>query len=114
MANFADAHLKIERANHHIARLNSRIEALEQSDVATVAVNPKFGNEVIKHDLRDIEGKSVIALIAGMLSTISSVLSIMHGSKPLPNSLRAPLRISGNSLSILLAMHLRERFAGTE
>lgn len=65
MANFADARLKIERANLHIARLNSRIEVLEQSDVATIEVNPKFGNEVIKHDLRDIEGKSVIALIAG-------------------------------------------------
>jgi len=65
VANFADAHLKIERANHHIARLNARIELLEQSDVATIEIDPKFGNQVIKHDIMDRKGIDILALIAG-------------------------------------------------
>jgi hypothetical protein len=65
MPLFADAYLKIERANHHIALLNTRLELLEQSDVATVEIDPKFGNEVIKHDIVDRKGKNALALIAG-------------------------------------------------
>jgi len=65
MATFQDARLKIDRAEHHIARLNTEIELLEQSDVATVEINPEFGNEVIKHDIVDRESKDSLALIAG-------------------------------------------------
>jgi hypothetical protein len=62
---FSDARAKIERANHHINRLNTRIELLEQGDVATVEINPEFGNEVIKHDIADRGSIERIALIAG-------------------------------------------------
>jgi hypothetical protein len=65
MAYFNDARAKIERANHHIARLENRIELLQQSDVATIEINPKLGNEVIKHDIVDREGITKIALIMG-------------------------------------------------
>jgi hypothetical protein len=65
MGNFADARLKIERANHHIVRMNARIDLLEQSNVATVETDAKFGNQVIKHDIADKGGIDCIALIAG-------------------------------------------------
>jgi hypothetical protein len=65
MGRFADARLKIDWAEHHIARLNTRIELLEQSDVGTIEIHPKFGNEVIKHDIVDRKGRDALALIAG-------------------------------------------------
>jgi hypothetical protein len=65
MAYFKDARAKIERANHHIARLGTRIELLQQSDVATIEINPQLGNEVIKHDIVDRDGITQIALIMG-------------------------------------------------
>lgn len=62
---FVGSRLKIARANHHIDRLKAKIAALEQSDVATVEINPEFGNEVIKHDVSDRKAVSDLALIAG-------------------------------------------------
>jgi len=51
--NFHSARLKIDRAKHHIADVESVITALPNSYTATVEINPKGGNEVLKHDLRD-------------------------------------------------------------
>jgi hypothetical protein len=65
MPTFQDARLKVERAEHHITRLTARIELLEQSDVGTIEIDPKFGNEVIKHDIVDRRGRDALALIAG-------------------------------------------------
>lgn len=66
MAYFSDAHLKLDRASHHIGRLESLIGSLTQSDLGTVEVNPELGNQVIKHDIPNIvTAKGDIALIAG-------------------------------------------------
>lgn len=62
---FRDARAKIEWAEKHIARLDERVRLLEESDVATVEINPQVGNEVIKHDVRDTGAIRDIALIAG-------------------------------------------------
>jgi hypothetical protein len=50
---FESSRLKIDRAKHHIAELESVISALPKSYTATVEINPNGGNEVLKHDLRD-------------------------------------------------------------
>lgn len=60
-----DAHLKIERAKGHIVQMDARIQLLKRSDVATVEINPEFGNEVIKHDITDRQAFQDVALIAG-------------------------------------------------
>jgi hypothetical protein len=65
MTYFNDARAKIKWANHHIARLKKRIQLLQQSDVATIEINPQLGNEVIKHDIVDRDGITQIALIMG-------------------------------------------------
>jgi hypothetical protein len=65
MAYFKDARAKIERANHHIARLENRIDLLHKSVVSTVEINPDGGNEVIKYDILEREGITKIALIMG-------------------------------------------------
>jgi hypothetical protein len=56
---------KIERANKHIADIEARIRALPDSYVATIETNPKAGNEVIKHDLRDANTATNLALMIG-------------------------------------------------
>jgi hypothetical protein len=48
---FESARLKIDRAKHHIAELETIILALSNSYTATVEINPNGGNEVLKHDL---------------------------------------------------------------
>jgi hypothetical protein len=63
---FHSARLKIDRAKHHIAEVESIISALPNKAIATVEVNPNGGNEVLKHDLPDRD-KIIndIALILG-------------------------------------------------
>jgi hypothetical protein len=66
MEHFAGAHSKIERANDHIAQLDSEVSLLQQSDVAFIEIQPEAGYEVIKHDLlSDKEALRKIALISG-------------------------------------------------
>ncbi len=65
MSVYEGARLKIERANHHIANLNARMEAFRNSNVATVEINPDAGNEAIKHDFTDKSAVPELALIAG-------------------------------------------------
>ncbi len=65
MGNFSGARLKIEWANHHIARLTSRIKLFHESCTSSVEINPELGNEVIKHDIPCGDARRDIALIAG-------------------------------------------------
>jgi hypothetical protein len=65
MARLPDAHLKIKRANEHIADLEKTISSLPESDIATVEINPQGGNEVIKHDFGNPDVLTDLALIAG-------------------------------------------------
>lgn len=62
---FADAQLKIERANKHVADIERRIAGLKNAYIATIEINPKAGNKVIKHDLADRTVRTDVALIAG-------------------------------------------------
>jgi hypothetical protein len=62
---FRDARLKIDRANKHIADLESRIGGLPDHCVAAVEINTAGGNEVIKYDLPDTSAYSDIALMLG-------------------------------------------------
>jgi len=50
---FASSRLKIKRANHHIAEIQTFISLLPDAYTATVEINPDGGNEVVKHDLRN-------------------------------------------------------------
>jgi hypothetical protein len=65
MAIFQQARAKLNWANNHIADLDTRINLLQQRDVATVEIDPRFGNEVIKHDIADEHAIRDIALMAG-------------------------------------------------
>lgn len=63
---FESSRLKIDRAKHHLAEVESIISGLPNIYTATVEVNPNGGNEVLKHDLpnRDKIIKD-IALVLG-------------------------------------------------
>jgi len=59
------SHLKIERANQHIAAIRAIVLTLADAYIATVEINPDGGNEVVKHDLRNRD--KIISDIALML-----------------------------------------------
>lgn len=60
-----DARLKIQRSEKHIADINSRIAALLEAQVATVEVDPKTGEQILKHDFLDKAALTDIALMLG-------------------------------------------------
>lgn len=62
----SNARLKLDRAKKHIADVQAIIAGLPDRYTATTEINPKAGNPVIKHDLRDRrEIASELALIIG-------------------------------------------------
>ena len=72
-----DSRLKIDRANKHIADLKARVDIFEQSDHATIEVNPETGQKFIKHDFRDKTWDTDIALILGdAVHNLNSALDI--------------------------------------
>jgi hypothetical protein len=48
---FESSRLKIDRAKHHLAELESIISSLPNIYTATVEIDPNGGHEVLKHDL---------------------------------------------------------------
>jgi hypothetical protein len=48
---FASSRLKIDRAKHHIRKVEYIISTLPNIYTATVEINPNGGNQVLKHDL---------------------------------------------------------------
>src|ERR1700674_486787 len=65
MPRFTDARLKLKRADEHIADLGSSVNALPDSDVATVEINPHAGNKFFKPDFANRTAIDAIALIVG-------------------------------------------------
>ena len=51
--NLHQARLKIERADHHIDKLEARIMELYETDHSMVKVDPKSGEETLIHDFSD-------------------------------------------------------------
>lgn len=62
---FADARLKVNRANKHISELESRIVALPNAYLGSVKLNPDRGSERLEHRLEDKKVISDIALSLG-------------------------------------------------
>lgn len=62
---FADARLKIARANKHIRDIEERISRLEESYSAAIEIHPKFGYKQIKYDLADKSAGKDISILAG-------------------------------------------------
>ena len=65
MPTFADARLKIGRANEHIRYIERRIRRLEESYSATFDLHPKFRYPCIKYDLADKTAIDDISLLIG-------------------------------------------------
>ena len=62
---FADARLKIERADRHIRDLQVRIGRLENSCSSAIEPHPELGYEEIKYDVTDKIAAQEISLIIG-------------------------------------------------
>jgi hypothetical protein len=62
---FEQSRLKIDRANHHIAELESRLTNISDQVTSSVEINPNGGNEVIKYDFDERPLKNHVALAIG-------------------------------------------------
>jgi hypothetical protein len=60
-----DSRLKIDRANKHIADIESRIVRLHETDTATVDIDPKTSGEILTHTFTDTKAFDDIALMLG-------------------------------------------------
>src|SRR5690348_5151870 len=75
MPSFADAVLKIERANKHIGDINRRICQLENSYSAVIKRHPKFGYTCIEYKLSDTKAiKDISVLIGDALHNLKCAL----------------------------------------
>ena len=64
-AQFRDARLKVERANKHIADLESAIEALEHTCTSTIEYRPD-GGQSLKHEIPEFrDALERLSLIVG-------------------------------------------------
>jgi len=60
-----DSHLKIERANKHIADIEGRIVLLHTTDTARIDIHPERGGEILTHNFSDSTAFDDIALMLG-------------------------------------------------
>jgi len=110
-ALYKDAHLKIERANKHIADLEAAIFEMENTYRATIEQHPDFGAQSVKHEIPDIEKAfdNLSVIIGDALHNLHCALDFAWYStinRCLPDKLsqctKFPVRDSSQSLEATL------------